>query len=115
MGMEYNNDYFTSLFRKKTKRYFTGTIPLLEIRKYQKTTYLLLKKLPFYKLIKKLTQKYTKRKLKWSSSSLFILQEALEYYLNYMLIDCKTCALHCNRVTIMPKDMNLVKRIMEKL
>nr|BAS01639.1 histon H3 [Lotharella vacuolata] len=102
--------YYNSKFIQK-KRYKTGALTLLEIRKYQKNRQLLFKKIPFYKLIKSITNKYSKLNFKWSSNAFFLLQEALEHFLTLFLIDCNICAIHGKRVTIMNKDIYLAKRI----
>mmetsp|Transcript_4392 Transcript_4392/g.8807 ORF Transcript_4392/g.8807 Transcript_4392/m.8807 type:complete len:104 (+) Transcript_4392:340-651(+) len=86
--------------RTERKRYKTGTLTLLEIRKYQKTRQLLFKKIPFYKLIRLITNKYSGMEFKWSSNSIFLLQEAFENFLTLFLIDCNICAIHGKRVTI---------------
>mmetsp|Transcript_15340 Transcript_15340/g.31120 ORF Transcript_15340/g.31120 Transcript_15340/m.31120 type:complete len:122 (-) Transcript_15340:185-550(-) len=100
------------------KRYKAGILTLLEIRKYQKTKHLLFKKIPFYKLIKSITNKYSGLDFKWSSNSIFLLQEAFENFLTSFLVDCNICAVHGKRVTIsnflsflVNKDIYLAKRI----
>merc|ERR1711976_891843 len=93
------------------KRYKPGILTLLEIRKFQRSTYLLIKKIPFYRLVKNITSKYSKKKFRWNSNSLYVLQEATENYLTSVLSDCNLCANHGNRITVMPRDLLLAKRI----
>ena len=99
-------------FFKVTKphRYRPGTVALREIRKYQKSTDLLIRKLPFQRLVRELAQEY-KVELRFQSSALLALQEASESYLVSLFEDTNLCAIHAKRVTIMPKDMQLARRI----
>jgi len=45
------------------------------------------------------------------NSFLFDLQEASEAYLVGLFEDTNLCAIHAKRVTIMPKDIQLARRI----
>merc|ERR1711908_111819 len=68
---------------KKPHRYrFTrpGTVALREIRKYQKSTELLIRKLPFQRLVREIAQDY-KTDLRFQSHAVLALQEASEAYL----------------------------------
>ena len=96
--------------QKKNRRYRPGTVALREIRKYQKTTDLLLKKAPFQRLVREIAQDY-KSDLRWQSSAVMAMQEASEAYLVGLFEDTNLCAIHARRVTIMPKDMQLARRI----
>ena len=95
---------------KKPHRFRPGTVALREIRKYQKTTDLLLRKAPFQRLVREVSQDY-KADLRFQSSAVMALQEASEAYLVGLFEDTNLCAIHAKRVTIMPKDMQLAKRI----
>ena len=95
---------------KKPHRYRPGTVALREIRKYQKSTELLIRKLPFQRLVKEVAQEY-KSDLRFQSSAVLALQEASESYLVGLFEDTNLCAIHAKRVTIMPKDMQLARRI----
>ena len=98
---------------KKPHRYRPGTVALREIRRYQKSTDLLLKKLPFSKLCRELAQDAEDKPFtgKFQGSSMLALQEATEAYLVALWEDTNLCALHAKRVTVMPKDMQLARRI----
>ena len=98
---------------KKPRRYRPGTLALKEIRKYQKSTHLLIRKLPFQRLVKEVCQDLfpQKMQLRWQSNAIFALQEASEAYLVGLFEDTNLCALHAKRVTIMKKDMQLARRI----
>ncbi|XP_007471296.1 PREDICTED: histone H3.1-like [Lipotes vexillifer] len=78
---------------KKPHRYRPGTVALREIRRYQKSTELLIRKLPFQRLVREIAQDF-KTDLRFQSSA-----------------DTPTCAIHAKRVTIMPKDIQLARRI----
>ena len=95
---------------KKPHRYRPGTVALREIRKYQKSCELLLRKLPFQRLVKEIAQAF-KTDLRFQSSAIGALQEASEAYLVGLFEDTNLCAIHAKRVTIMPKDMQLTLRI----
>ncbi|XP_057422544.1 histone H3.3a-like, partial [Lotus japonicus] len=95
---------------KKPHRYRPGTVALREIRKYQKSTDLLIRKLPFQRLVREIAQDY-KADLRFQSSAVWALQEAAEAYLVGLFKDTNLCAIHAKRVTIMPKDIQLARRI----
>jgi len=115
-----------NLFRsggvKKPHRYRPGTVALREIRRYQKSTELLIRKLPFQRLVREIAQDF-KTDLRFQSSAIGALQEAVEAYLvslfegicTYVFIiwqiDTNLCAIHGKRVTIMPKDIQLARRL----
>jgi len=95
---------------RKPHRYRPGTVALREIRKYQKTTELLIAKLPFQRLVREIAQGINSN-LRFQSISILALQEASESYLTSLFEDTNLCAIHAKRVTIMPKDMRLAQRI----
>ncbi|KAJ3703096.1 hypothetical protein LUZ61_006801 [Rhynchospora tenuis] len=94
----------------KKHRYRPGTVALREIRKFQKTTHLLIPYAPFARLAKEQTQDYNKD-MRWTHAALLALQEAAEYYLVDLFEDANICAIHAKRVTIMNKDIQLARRI----
>ena len=89
---------------KKPHRYRPGTVAIREIRRYQKSTALLIRKLPFQRLVKEIVQD-CKIDLRMTSSAILALQEASEAYLVGRFADTNLCAIHAKRVTIMPKDI----------
>jgi histone H3 len=95
---------------KKPHRYRPGTVALREIRRYQKSTDLLIRKLPFQRLVREIAQDMNAN-LRFQSPALLALQEAAEAYLVSLFEDTNLCAIHGKRVTIMPKDMQLARRI----
>jgi len=94
----------------KKHRFRPGTVALREIRKYQKSTDLLIRKAPFQRLVREVAQEF-KQDLRFQSQAVLALQEAAEAYLVGLYEDSNCCAVHAKRVTIMPKDMQLAKRI----
>merc|ERR1711937_294199 len=95
---------------KKPHRFKPGTVALREIRKFQKTTDLLIRKLPFQRLVKDIAGDI-RADVKFQSQAVLALQEATEAYLVGLFEDTNLCAIHAQRVTIMPKDMQLARRI----
>jgi histone H3 len=95
---------------KKPHRYRPGTVALRAIRKYQKTTELLIHKLPFQRLVREIAQDF-KTDLRHQGNALLALQESAEAYLVGTFEDTNLCAIHAKRVTIMPQDIQLARRI----
>lgn len=95
---------------KKPHRYRPGTVALREIRRYQKSTELLFRKLPFQRLVREVAQEF-KSDLHFQSSAIRALQEASEAYLVGLFEDTNLCAIHAKRVTITPRDIQLARRI----
>ena len=95
------------------KRYRPGTKALREIRQYQKSSDLLIRKLPFARLVREISLDFVGPSygLRWQSNAILALQEALESFLIHLLEDTNLCAIHAKRVTIMQKDIQLARRI----
>lgn len=83
----------------------------MEIRKYQKGCDLLIRKLPFQRLVREVAEQFSDTSLRFNSQAILALQEASEAYLVALFEDTNLCAIHAKRVTIMPKDMRLARRI----
>ena len=94
----------------KLHRYRAGTAALKDIRHFQKSTALLIRKLPFQRLVREIAQDF-KTDLRFQSAAILCLQEAAEAYLVGLFEDTNLCAIHAKRVTIMPKDIQLARRI----
>ena len=95
---------------KKPMRWRPGTVALREIRRYQKSTELLIRKLPFNRLMREITQDF-KLELRFQPQAIGALQEAAEAYLVGLFEDTNLCAIHAKCVTIVPKDIQLARRI----
>ena len=111
---------------KKPHRFRPGTVALREIRRYQKSTELLIRKLPFQRLVREIAQgrfdcgmkllitdhiSDYKTDLRFQSSAVMALQEAAEAYLVSLFEDTNLAAIHAKRVTIQPKDLQLARRL----
>ena len=94
----------------KPHRYRAGTVALKDIRHYQGSTALLIRKLPFQRVVREIAQDI-KTDLRFQSAAILCLQDATEAYLVGLLEDANLCAIHARRVTIMPKDIQLARRI----
>ena len=100
-----------SASKKPTPKHVNpGIKALQEIKFYQRSTELLLRKLPFQQLVREIAR-YSKSDLRFQSAAIAALQEAAEAYLVGLFEDTNLCSLHAKRVTIMPKDMQLARRI----
>ncbi|KAM0144216.1 hypothetical protein ACHAO1_000499 [Botrytis cinerea] len=97
----------------KKRRYKPGTLALKEIRKFQKSTDLLLLKLPFSRLVREiaLSVRPQGEGMRWQSQAIQALQESAEAFLVHLFEDTNLCAIHAKRVTIMQKDIQLARRI----
>ncbi|XP_031569670.1 histone H3, embryonic-like [Actinia tenebrosa] len=97
---------------KHVRKFRPGTRALREIRFYQKTTHLLVRKAPFMRVVREIAdQFYQYGELRWQLGALLALQESAEQFLVRLFEDANLCAIHAKRVTIMPKDIQLARRI----
>ena len=99
---------------RKPRRFRPGTVALREIRKYQKSTELLIRKIPFQRLVRQVCQEMEPKlgyQLRFQSLALEALQEAAESYLVCMFEQCNDICLHSKRVTLQVKDILLWKRL----
>jgi histone H3 len=95
---------------KKPHRYRPGIVALREIRRFQQSTDLLIRKAPFQRLVREICMKM-ETKFRFQSTAMLALQEASEAYLISLFQDTNECAIHAKRVTIMNKDLHLARRI----
>ena len=102
---------------RKPHRFRPGTVALKEIRRYQKSTELLIQKLPFQHLVREIANDrevvpdHMIGKIRFQTDAIKALQESCEAYLVGLFEDTNLCAIHAKRVTIMPKDIQLARRI----
>ena len=92
--------------KRRPRRYRPGTVVLREIRRYQRSSELLIRQIPFQRLVREIAQTHNPY-LRFQSGAILALQESAEAYLVGLLEDSNLCAIHVKRVTIMPKDMQL--------
>ena len=98
---------------KKPHRYRPGTVALREIRRYQKSADLLIRKLPFARLVKEITYEDVEagKDKRYTATAMLGLQEAAEFQLVGLFENANLCAIHAKRVTVMPKDIQLTRKI----
>ena len=96
--------------KKKPHRFRPGTVALREIRRYQKSTELLIRRAPFQRLVREIAEGLNTG-LKFQTAAVCALQEAAESFLVGLFEDTNLCTIHAKRVTIMPRDMQLARRI----
>lgn len=111
---ERNRGSYKTMRNHKTGKKFTPSeLAMYEIRKYQRSTELLISKIPFARLVKEVTEQFTteEQQLRWQSMAILALQEASEAYLVGLLEHTNLLALHAKRITVMRKDMQLARRI----
>ncbi|XP_029025146.1 histone H3-like centromeric protein A isoform X2 [Betta splendens] len=95
----------------KKRRFRPGTKALMEIRKFQKNTDLLIRKQPFSRLVREVCNSFSREALRWQVYAINALQEATEAFLVLLLSDANLCAIHAKRVTLFPRDLQLARRI----
>mmetsp|Transcript_37345 Transcript_37345/g.62847 ORF Transcript_37345/g.62847 Transcript_37345/m.62847 type:complete len:150 (+) Transcript_37345:150-599(+) len=94
------------------RRFRPGTVALREIRKYQKSTNLLINKAPFYRVVREIFQVTTSTMVaRFQRGALEAIQTAAESYMTGLFEDANLCAIHSKRVTVMAKDIQLSRRI----
>lgn len=102
---------------RRKMRYKPGQLALADIRRLQNTTEMLIPKIRFHRLVREITQNVTTGRMgagepyKYQFAALTALQEAAEAYLVYLFEDTNLCCIHARRVTIMPRDIHLARRI----
>eukprot|EP00744_Colponema_vietnamica_P003356 GILI01005157.1.p1 GENE.GILI01005157.1~~GILI01005157.1.p1 ORF type:complete len:157 (+),score=14.59 GILI01005157.1:45-473(+) len=95
---------------KKAHRWRPGTVALREIRKYQASVTMLIRRAPFQRLVREVVQK-TKESLRMSRSAVDAIQESTEAYMVSLFADATLCTLHAKRVTLMSRDIKLARRL----
>lgn len=96
---------------KKPHRPQPGSVALREIRQYQRTTELLLRRRPFQRLVREILGDYSSSVQRFQAAAMEALQEATEAFLVGMFEDAQQCAFHAKRIGIQPKDFMLTRRI----
>ena len=96
---------------KLCHKFLPGTVALRDIRRYQKGTELLLRKLPFQRLVREIAAETSKKGLRFQASAVLAMQEATEAYMVNLFADTCLCAIHGRRVTIQPRDIQLARRL----
>eukprot|EP01039_Chlorochromonas_danica_P000032 gene32-35_t len=105
----------TASTAKKTsptkRRYRPGEKALREIRFYQRNTDLMIRRLPFARLVREVQSYFFRKEYRWQADAMLALQEAAEAHLVGLFEDAYLCTIHAKRVTLMPRDIQLARRI----
>ena len=100
---------------KKPFRYKPGTVALREIRKVQKTTDLLIRKIPFQRVVREIAADFRahsdNQDFKWQATAVLATQTEAEQYVTRLMEDTNEITIHKKHVTIMPKDLQLARRL----
>jgi histone H3 len=95
---------------RKPHRYRPGTVALREIRRYQRSTELLIARLPFERLVREIAQDY-KTDLRFTADAFSALQEASEAYVVELMENTNLETIHRGHDTIEPRDIQIARRI----
>lgn len=93
----------------KKKRFRPGTVALREIRKLQKSVDLVIPRAPFVKVVKEIASDFGE--FRFQDAAIEALRQAAEAYMVGVFEDTNLLAIHAKRQTIMPKDIQLARRI----
>jgi histone H3 len=106
---------------KKPHRYRPGTVALREIRKFQQSTDLLMRKLPFERLVREIAQDTPASMsisetgngggLRFTPKAIEALQHASEAFLVTLFEDTNYHAVCAKRKTVMPKDLSFIRQL----
>ena len=97
-------------YMKGLKSYRPNRLCLRQIRGFQRGPELCIRRVTFQQVVRDITWKINDR-MRFHSQALLALQEAAEAYMVGLFEDTNLCAAHAKRVTIMPRDMQLARRI----
>ncbi|KAB2107038.1 hypothetical protein AG0111_0g4724 [Alternaria gaisen] len=98
---------------RKKRRFKPGTVALREIRKYQRSTDLLIRKLPFSRLVREICNDFITG-YRWAAEAIMAMQEIAETFLVSYFEDLNFNAIHAKRITIMYKDSKLAQHYYRK-
>lgn len=101
----------SSSSRSERRMYRPGEKVLREIRFYQRSTFLLIRRAPFARLVREVQTLFFRNPIRWQAEAMLALQEAAESHIVGLFEDANLCTIHAKRVTIMPKDIQLARRI----
>jgi len=98
---------------KKPHRFRPGTVSLFKIRRYQKSTELLIRRLPFQRLVREIAQDFGEQSWRFSGTAVTILQSAAEAHLVKLLEDANLVAIHAKRKGVKSSDLNVLHLVQE--
>ncbi|KAG8183606.1 hypothetical protein JTE90_025157 [Oedothorax gibbosus] len=93
------------------RRKSPNTVALQEIRKYQRSTALLVPKMPMARCLKEIITDNGQAGYRFNVSALECIHEAAEAFLVELFEDAVLCCIHGKRVTLMTKDFQLALRL----
>ncbi|MBI88251.1 MAG: hypothetical protein CMB67_04405 [Euryarchaeota archaeon] len=101
---------------RKPRRWKPGTVALRDIRKLQRSTELLIRKLPFSRIVRESAEQQASMSafpegVKFQKQAIEALQEATEAYLVDLFADTNLAAIHRKRQTVQPKDIQITRRL----
>lgn len=82
-----------------------------EIHKQQTSTNMIIPRAPFVRILKEVCQEVSGESFRWTSDAVTVLQAASEDYIIGLFEDSFLCSVHCKRMTLMSKDLQLARRI----
>eukprot|EP00171_Calliarthron_tuberculosum_P011027 IDg11027t1 len=106
--------YRNSEGRLPKKRRPSGSVALKDIRKLQRSTELLIRKLPFQRLVREIASDFCED-IRFKAAAVGALQEAAEAQAVGLFEDSTLCTIHAKRVTLFPRDVRLARRIRGEL
>lgn len=95
----------------QNKKRNPGQKVLREIHKLQHTTNLLIPRASFNKLLRTVCEEQVEGNFRWTSDAVTVMQAAAEDYLVGLFEDSYLCSIHCKRMTLLSKDLQLARRI----
>ena len=98
---------------KKPHRFKPGTVALREVRRYQKSTECLTRRLPFQRLVRECAHGF-KAELRFERAAMLCLQQAMEMWVSTVLDDAQCYCIHAKRVTLQGKDVHLAMKIISR-
>lgn len=101
----------TMVMQHKKRRYRPGTVALREVRRYQKSTELLIPEAPLNRLVREITQNMGKEELRYQSTAILALQEASEAYMVGLFERADRYRVHAGRETVSEQDLKLAKEV----
>lgn len=96
-----------------TRRHRPKTNLLRIIQKYQKTSCTLLPHVSVERLIREIGQEYSKTITRYEINYMWLIHATIEDYMVKLYQNAMLLALHCDRLTLMPKDIHLARKIQD--
>ena len=98
------------LSRPMLHRHRPSTTVLREIRRVERSTELVIRKLPFQRLVREIALRF-RPSVCFQSTAVLVLQEAAEAYLTSLFCEASVCASYGKRTLLQPRDLQLARRI----